>query len=414
MAEKLFDYDFLKELTNRYGTPLYFYDAEKIRENIRKLKKSVAKYLDNFRIQYPIKTNGNPHILRLITKEGLVADCSSPAEVWIARKCGFDMINSTYTGNFETVEDYTAAVEAGMIVNLDDIRVDDLLKAGRPEVLSFRINPGIGRGGFEGIITGGTDAKFGIPYEKAEEAYRTALAAGFKRFGIHMMTGSNILEPFYFAEITQKLLMVAGEVFGPLGIQPEFVNIGGGLGIPYTEQERELDLDLTFRHVSEVFLEAVGKYRLGNPVLVLEPGRFLVGNAGYLISRVTHLKHSYRPYLGLDAGMNVFIRPALYKAYHKMSFVPSRPDQDEKQPYLIAGQICENSDIHPAKREIAGVEKGDFCVIHDAGAYGYAMASNYNHRPRPAEVLWEGGKIRLIRKADTPQDIFRNVPDFEW
>ncbi|GAB4189508.1 MAG: diaminopimelate decarboxylase [Calditrichia bacterium] len=405
--------DLYQDLASRYGTPLYVYDKQKIQENIYKLKSAISTYFDDFRIQYPIKANSNPHILTIIAEEGLFADCSSPAEVFIAQKCGFDMGLSTYTGNYETVEDYYSAVSAGMIINMDDIRIKDLLSVGKPDIISFRINPGIGRGGFEGIVTGGTDAKFGIPYEKTTEAYQAALEAGFTRFGIHMMTGSNILEPFYFAEITQKLLMIAGETFGRLNIKPEFINIGGGLGIPYTDEELELDLDATFRHIRDVFMHETKNYNLGHPTLVVEPGRFLVGNAGMLVSKVTHIKHSYRQYIGIDAGMNVLIRPALYKAYHRIEFLSEAEEKKQPEHFYVTGQICENSDIHPVERSATGITPGDLCIIHDAGAYGYVMASHYNHRPRPAEVLLSENGPVLIRKADQIQDMFRNIPNFE-
>lgn len=401
----------VKELAEQFGTPIYAYSENRIRKNIENLRRAISPCFAKFRIQYPIKANSNPHILRIIQSEGLGADCSSPAEIYIAQKTGFPMNRSTYTGNYESLEDLKTAAETDILINLDDYRrFDDILKFKKPDLISFRINPGIGRGGFEGIVTGGTDAKFGIPYEETRDAYRHALSAGVKRFGIHMMTGSNILEPLYFAEITQKLTTIAGEALEGLGIGLEFINIGGGFGIPYTEEESEMDLHHTFKHIAEMFHDNVKKYRLGNPELVVEPGRFIVGNAGALISQVTHVKHSYRSFVGLDAGMNTLLRPALYKAYHQI-LIDGKPKSDSAK-YLVTGQICENSDIHPLERNFPEPEAGDIAVICDAGAYGYAMSSNYNNRPRPAEVLVSGKSYREIRNRETIEDIFRNVPGF--
>jgi len=332
-------------------------------------------------------------LLNILKEEGLGADCSSPGEIYIAQKVGFPMEKSTYTGNYESHADFQAAIQSGIILNLDDYhRLEEVVSIAKPELISFRINPGIGRGGFEGIVTGGTDAKFGIPYEETRTAYQKAMEAGIKRFGIHMMTGSNILEPLYFAEITQKLCAIAGEALEGLNIRFEFINIGGGFGIPYTEEEEEIDLDHTFKLVSEAFYDNVKKYRLGDPELVIEPGRYLVGNAGVLISRVNHVKKSYRKFVGLDAGMNTLLRPALYKAYHRILI--DGPSKNKKQHYLFTGQVCENSDIHPGEREYPEIKPGDIAVILDAGAYGFSMCSHYNNRPYPAEVIITG-LIRL-------------------
>ena len=407
----------VSDIAEKYGTPVYVYSQAKIKENINKLRSALQTYFKKFNIQYPVKANSNPHLLRIIKGEELGADCSSPAELYIARKVGFPLNKSTYTGNYESISDLRAAVESGIRINLDDHhRLNDLLALTRPEIISFRINPGIGRGGFEGVVTAGTDAKFGSPYEEIHQAYQSALEAGIKRFGIHMMTGSNVLEPFHFAEITQKLTTIAGEALSDLNIKLEFINIGGGLGIPYMEDEIEIDLDQTYKLVGEVFHDHVSKYNLGDPELVVEPGRYLVGNAGVIISRVTHVKKSYRNFVGIDAGMNTLLRPALYRAYHRI-LIDGRSAALSSQSgdidhYLVTGQVCENSDIHPMERPFSSVRIGDLAVILDTGAYGYGMSSNYNNRPRPAEVLVSDKQTSLIREAEKIGDLFRGVPDY--
>ncbi len=401
----------VKDLAKEFGTPVYVYSKKQLLDNIDRLKSAVDKFFPDNRIQYAVKANTNPHILKIIQESGLGADCSSPVEALISKKINFPKERSTYTGNFESMDDFKVAIESGFILNLDDYhRLDDVLEVGRPEVLSFRINPGIGRGGFEGIVTGGNDAKFGIPYEEVKTAYKAAIDRGFTRFGIHMMTGSNILEPFYFAEITQKLLYIIEEHLLDLGIKFEFINIGGGLGIPYTDQEQPLDVEQTFKLVGDVFHQKVKDLGIGNPALMIEPGRFIVGNIGCLISEVTHIKNSYRNYLGIDAGMSTLIRPALYKAYHQIHI--NGRDENGEVPYRICGPICENSDIHPVDRYFNNPQKGDLAVIRNAGGYSFVMSSNYNNRPRPAEVLIDENGPRLIRKADSPEQVFNNVVDF--
>ena len=402
---------FLADLAAQYGTPLYVYSEKQIRENVRRLKTAMSRHLQKFRIQYAIKANSNPHILAILKEEGVGADCSSPAELWVAQRVGFAMNRSLYSGNFESDADLEAARKANIIINMDDYhRLPDLAKTGLPEVLCFRINPGIGRGGFEGIVTGGTDAKFGVPYEETRQAFQTALKLGIRRFGVHMMTGSNNLEPLYFAEITQKLLAIVGEAVEGLAATIEFMDIGGGFGIPYSTEEKPLDVERTFELIAREFYRGVASFGLGDPELVVEPGRYLVGNAGVLLARVTHVKQSYRRFIGLDAGMQTLLRPALYKAFHRIWFDGKRPSGNASA--LVTGQICENSDIHPAARPAEGVRPGDLAAVLDVGAYGYAMSSNYNNRPRPAEVLVTGNSARLIRRRETDADIFGDVPDF--
>ena len=321
------------------------------------------------------------------------------------------MEHSSYTGNFESSDDFHHALKHQMICNLDDHhRLDDLLAQGKPQVLSFRINPGIGHGGFEGIVTGGNDAKFGIPYEQTGQAYQKAMDRGIKRFGIHMMTGSNILEPFYFAEITQKLLSIIETYLGGCGLELEFINVGGGLGIPYSPGEKALDVRQTFKLVANVLHAKIGQMKIGNPRLVVEPGRYLVGDAGILLSRVTHVKKSYRNYVGLDSNMSTLLRPALYRAFHHIHLDGKTPTH--LQPYQVCGQVCENSDIHPQPRLLQNPAPGDLAVIDNVGAYGFAMSSHYNGRPRPGEVLIGRQGPKVIRQAESIQDIFTQVPNF--
>jgi len=393
----------IKDLANEFGTPLYVYDSNLIRENFTKLESSFKKYYDNFKIHYSVKANSNLHILKLFRELGAGADCSSPAEILLSEKAGFSDKDTLYTGNYESPDDFSVLKNKSIKINLDDISsLRRLYGVFKPELLSFRINPGIGRGGFEGITTAGADAKFGVPYEKAENAYKEAISLGIKRFGIHMMTGSNNLEPYYFGEILDKLMKIAGSTFEKLGIIPEYVDIGGGFGIPYTDDEDELNIDLTASLLAEIFIEKCDKYGFGKPQLIVEPGRYLIGNAGYLITRVTGVKNSYKTFVGVDAGMNTLLRPALYGAFHRVKVYNKTELADNVN---ICGQICENSDIFAKNIFLPKVEENDLLIFQDAGAYGYSMSSNYNNRLKPAEVMLINNEPKLIRRRETYDDL---------
>lgn len=399
----------IKKLTEEYGTPLYVYDSEIIKDNYSHLINSFRKYYPKTDVHYSVKANTNIHILKFFKEIGCKVDCSSPIEAALVRKAGFTDDEIIYTGNYEDVLDFQSVYSDNVTINLDDISSFlRLRKVTLPKKVSFRINPGIGKGGFEGITTGGTDAKFGVPYEKAENAYMLAMEHGVNNFGIHMMTGSNNLEPYYFAQVVEKLMMIAGNVFNKLGITPEYVDIGGGLGIPYSDDDEVLNVDLTAKLVTEVFKEKCEKYGFGEPKLVLEPGRYLIGNSGYLISKVTGIKKSYKTFVGVDAGMSTLLRPALYGANHRVH-VYGKHELD--QNVNLCGQICENSDIFAKNVFLPQVEEGDLLVFRDVGAYGYVMASNYNNRLRPAEVLIKDGKVDLIRRRETVEDVLRLYPE---
>ncbi|MFN3781496.1 MAG: diaminopimelate decarboxylase [Candidatus Kapaibacteriota bacterium] len=395
----------VNELASKYGTPLYVYDKAKIIENYSKIFEAFRKYFTRFRIHYSIKSNSNLHILKLFKELGSGVDCSSPFELLLALKAGFGSQDIVYTGNYESLEDFKIACKYDVKINLDDTTSYKRLKqVCKPKFVSFRVNPGIGKGGFEGITTGGADAKFGVPYELLQQAYLSALEDGVTSFGIHIMTGSNILEPMYFAEVIMKLFQIVGKIFVELQIRPEYIDIGGGFGIPYADDEKDLDIELTAKLLSEVYFEQCEKYHFGTPELKLEPGRYLVGNAGYLITRVNGVKNGYKKFVGIDAGMNVLLRPALYGAHHKV-YVYGKTELTNL--VQICGQICENSDVLWKNVPFPAVSEGDLCIITDVGAYGFSMASNYNGRPLPAEVLVDNSNVKLIRRRQTFEDYCR-------
>lgn len=391
-------------LLEKAETPFYVYDAQIIRDNCSRLFKAFSKHYPRTEIHYAVKANNCPEVLRIIKNAGFGVDCSSPFELFVAQKTGFKKSATMYTGNYESPEDLDFALKYAGLINLDDLssffRIKEL---SLPEIISFRINPGIGKGGFEGITTGGVDAKFGIPYEKAREAYETAFKCGVKRFGIHMMTGSNNLEPFYFAEITDKLMHIAGGIFSRLGTAPEYIDIGGGFGIPYADDEVPIDIEKTAEIVCERFVANCSRFHFGEPVLRLEPGRYITGNAGILVTKVTGKKESYRNYTGVDAGMNTLIRPALYNAFHRIETPFIKNAVQIKTD--ICGRICENSDIFCRNIVLPSLQEGDIVVFRDTGAYGFTMSSNYNGRPRPGEIVVDSGKTTYFKKKESLENM---------
>lgn len=399
----------VEALASKYGTPLYVYDFDKIKSNIRRLQEAFKSGEVAIDICYAMKANCHPAIIDLVLECGLGLDCVSPGELEVALKVGAKPENIIYTANYESEEELRVAYNVGVKINLDDISsLDRLLKAGKPEIVSYRINPGKGRGKHEGINTGGEKSKFGIPHEEAVNAYRNALKAGINRFGAHMMTGSGLLEVGHFPEMLNLFLDELGDISSQLDINFEFIDMGGGFGIPYYDDEHELDIEAVGKKVINVFKNKIKELNLGSPTLVIEPGRYLVGDAGYLISHVTAVKESYQKFAGIDAGFNVLIRPALYKAQHTVT-VNGKESAEEKEIINICGQICENTDILVKDREFPPIEKGDIVIFAQAGAYCSVMSMPYNLRLRPAEVAIIDGKDVQITRPEVMSDYWSRI-----
>jgi len=397
----------IQALVQEYGTPLYVYSAEKIRSNFTSVLQAFSRRYSKYSVHYAVKANTNEAILKMLLGMGAGADVASPGECAAALRAGFKPEHILYTGNYESDADLEYALKQKVQLNLDSrSALEAVLRIGKPECLSFRVNPGVGKGAFAQIITGGEESKFGTPFEELGALYERAQSAGVKRFGLHMHVGSSILDPSDFHEIVLKQLEIAGPLFSRLGIQPEFIDIGGGLGIPYRDEEKELDIEQTAEKVVAAFKEGCARHRLGEPRLVMEPGRYFVGNAGWLIARVTRVKKSYRKFVGLDAGMQTLIRPALYGAFHRVKVVGAAAGAPEESVDLC-GQICESTDVFVKDLKLPVLKESDLVAFSEAGAYGYSMSMSYNGRPRPAEVLVEGQKSRLIRARETIDDLFR-------
>lgn len=391
----------------QFPTPLFLYEEDRLRDNCRRLKAAFGARFRDFEPLYAAKANPNPHVARIVIDEGFGIDCSSPSEAVLTRRLG---TWGMYTGNYTTADELALVLDTpGVLLNLDDVSLVEPLKRLRvPEFLSFRINPGITKGGMESLLLAGPDAKFGVPWERAVEAYALAKALGVRRFGIHMMTGSNVLDASYFELVARKLLEVAGRVHCETGIEFERLNIGGGFGVPYRPEEPGLDLDRVAAGVRRAFDEECVRAGLPEPALMVEPGRYVAADAGFLVTRVHVIKDGYKRFVGVDAGMNDLPRPSVYGAYHHVSVLGK--DDGERRPVNVVGRLCENNDQFAKDRQLPPVEVGDVLVIHNAGAHCYAMGHNYNGRPRCAEYLLEsGGNIRLIRRAETVDDLYRTV-----
>jgi len=408
LLDKVLDGRILKNICEEYGTPLYTYYGERIRNNLNSINAALKNNFDKYQIQYAVKSNNNPNLLTFMHQHlpSLGADCSSPGELLAAERAGIPMKNCVYTGNYESVDDLQSAVDSGCEVNLDDESSFKRLKnICIPEYISFRLNPGVGKGRFTEIVTGGHDAKFGIPVEKIAAVYKSALTDGVKTFGLQCHAGSAILDQNHFRENTELILKAARNIEDTIDHKLLKISIGSGFGMPYTDDEDPLDFNNVFHLVAKVFKEFYGQHQDDWPVLCIEPGRAIVGDAGILLARVTGIKKSYKNFIGLDAGMETLMRPALYGAFHRIYKV-GELSNERKMTVDVTGRICENTDRLAVDIPFPYVAEGDVIAIMDAGAYGYSMAHQFNTRPRPAEVLVDKNKPRLIRSRETIEDIF--------
>ena len=400
------DKTLLGSIAEEYGTPLYIYSGNRIKNNIDRLSTALNKHLKKSQIYFAVKANSNPHLISYMRSiyPDLGCDCSSPGELFVSNRTGVPSEKCLYTGNYESSDDLRVALGSGCHINLDDIQsFRRLSKIQVPEEISFRVNPGFGSGRFKEITTGGEKAKFGIPKEKIVEAYELAIAHGVRSFGLHCFTGSGVLDENYFTELIRAVLEISTKVEMSCKITLEYISIGGGYGIPYKDDDKILDIDRVFENIAREFYSVYNKEEC--PVFCIEPGKYLVGDAGILLARVTGVKESYKNFIGLDAGMETLMRPVLYGAYHRIYKV-GEPEATTGIIADIIGRICENTDRLAVDRPFPTVAEGDLVAIMDTGAYGFSMAHQFNTRPRPGEILLKGSNASLIRKRETIEDIF--------
>jgi len=411
MAEKKlpFSQAQLEDMLQKYPTPFHLYDEAAIRANVKRLLAAFS-WAPSFKEYFAVKATPNPFLLKILKEEGLGADCSSAAELVLAEKVGITGENIMFSSNDTPAEEYAKATELGAIINLDDISHIEYLEkhVGLPELLSFRYNPGSARAG-NTIIGKPEDAKYGLTKEQLFEAYRMVRDKGVKRFGIHTMVISNELNPDYFIETARMMMTLAKEIYETLGIRIEMINFGGGIGVPYRPEDKQVDLEYVGAGIRKLYEDILVPAGLAPMKLALECGRMIAGPYGYLVSKVLHKKETYKNYVGLDACMANLMRPALYGSYHHITVV-GKEQQPQDHVYDVTGSLCENNDKFAIDRALPQVDIGDIVVIHDAGAHGHAMGFNYNGKLRSAEILLKAdGATELIRRAETLDDYFATL-----
>jgi diaminopimelate decarboxylase len=395
----------ISTITAQYPTPYYVYDTAGIQSAARKLNAAFA-WNSGFRNFFAVKATPNPAILKLLTAEGMGLDCSSLPELMLAERAGVTGEGIMFSSNDTAASEFAKAHQLEATINLDDIsHLDELEKAaGLPDLLCFRYNPGNRIKG-NAIIGQPEQAKFGVPHEQLVAAYRLAQQKGIRRFGLHAMIASNNLDYRQAASIAQALFALAEEVKRELQIEFEFINLGGGIGIPYRPEEAEFDLE-AYAAAVKTHYQTELSYQ---PKLYMECGRYMTGPYGFLVSRVLHIKRGYKTFLGLDASMHNLMRPGMYGAYHHITIL----GKEQAKPgviYDVTGSLCENNDKFAIDRQLPQAEIGDIVVIHDAGAHGHAMGFNYNGKLRSAELLLNAnGEVTLIRRAETPDDYFATL-----
>ncbi len=411
MAEKTIPLskDELEALTERFPTPFHIYDEKGIRDNAKRLKAAFA-WNPGFKEYFAVKAAPNPYLMKILKAEGFGADCSSMGELVLSEEVGITGESIMFTSNDTPAYEYKKAMELGAVINLDDITHIDYLEAhcGLPELVCFRYNPGPLKEG-NAIIGNPEEAKYGFTREQLFEGYRILKEKGVKRFGLHTMVASNELEVSYFIETAHMLFELVGELHAELGIDFEFVNLGGGIGIPYKPEDEAVDLEALGAGVKKLYEELITGKGLKELDIRLECGRMVTGPYGYLVGRVLHKKNTYKQYVGLDACMANLMRPGMYGAYHHIT-VAGKENAPADFVCDVTGSLCENNDKFSIDRALPEPEIGDLLVIHDAGAHGHSMGFNYNAKLRSAELLLrENGDVVQIRRAETLDDYFATL-----
>ncbi len=392
-----------------FETPFHIYDEEAIVENAIELNKAFS-WNKGFREYFAVKALPNPYILEILKRQGFGADCSSYAELILAHKVGLKDEDIMFTSNDAAAKEYIKAKELGAIINLDDISHIEFLEehAGIPDIICFRYNPGKLRKG-NALIGKPEEAKYGLTRDQLFQAYKVMKQKGVKRFGLHTMVASNELNREYFVDTANMLFDLVLEINKTLGISFEFVNIGGGIGIPYRQDQKPVDLNLLSRKIESIYKQKIVKNNLGPLKIFMENGRMITGPFGYLVTTVLHKKDTYKNYVGLDASMANLMRPGMYGAYHHITIM-GKETKAKTNIYDVTGSLCENNDKFAIDRSLPKIDIGDILVIHDTGAHGHAMGFNYNGKLRSAELLLKpNGKVIQIRRAETVDDYFKTI-----
>jgi diaminopimelate decarboxylase len=399
------------KLADEFGTPLYVVDENRIRQRYREFYNAFSSLYPKVEVKYAYKANTSLAVLHILRQEGAGADILSAGELYIARKVGVKPEDIIFTGNNKTDDELEMALDEGVIINLDAIHELERLKKicerkGKVAKISFRVNPSVSPETHPHLATGLKESKFGIHEDEVVRAYSLAMDTDyFEVIGIHMHIGSQITQTSPFAEATSKLLDLAGHLKEELGVDLKFVDLGGGIGIRY-EAEKPY---ITPQELAEVLIpivkDKIQEYSLEEPTLYLEPGRYIVGDSAVMLAKVNTIKQTpYKKFIGVDAGFHALLRPVLYKAYHEV-VIANKMNLKPEEKVDIAGNVCEAGDILARDRWLPKIESGDLIAFLDTGAYSIIMASQYNSRPRPAEVLVRDGEYELIRERESFDDL---------
>lgn len=402
----------LAEVAEKFPTPFYIYDEKAIRDNMRYFKNAFSIFPE-FREYFAVKALPNPYILKILESEGCGADCSSLPELILSEKSGIGGERVMFTSNDTPAEEFVYAYERGNIINLDDISHIDFLKkalGGKlPDTICFRYNPGPLKQGGNAIIGKPEEAKYGLTREQMIEAYRICRNEGVKHFGLHTMVASNELNPEFFVDTAHIVFDLAVEVKEKTGVRIEFVDLGGGIGIPYKEEQKKVDLEYVAKKIRSLYDSVVVPAGLDPLAICFECGRPITGPYGWLVTTAIHEKKIYRDYIGCDASMADLMRPGMYGAYHTVT-VSGKENSPKDHVYDVTGSLCENCDKFAVQRSLPEIECGDLVIIHDAGAHGRAMGFNYNGKLRCGELLLRtDGSVVQIRRKETIDDYFATL-----
>lgn len=400
-------YEQMKEIVKKYPTPFHIYDEKGIRENVRNIRKAFA-WNPGFHEYFAVKANPNPFLLKILQEEGCGTDCSSLTELMLSNALDFKGDDIMFSSNATPAEEYVYAKKIGAIINLDDYTHIDFLDkcAGIPETICCRYNPG---GVFKmsnGIMDNPGDAKYGMTPEQIRAAYPRLKELGAKRFGMHAFLASNTLTNEYYPLLAKTMFEVAVDIKKTTGIALSFINLSGGVGIPYRPEDSANDIFAIGEGVRKAYEEILVPAGMGDVAIYTEMGRFVTGPFGALVTTAVHEKHIHKEYIGCDACAANLMRPAIYGAYHHLT-VLGKEDLPCDHKYDVTGSLCENCDKFAIDRMLPKIDIGDLLYIHDTGAHGYSMGYNYNGKLRSKELLLcEDGSVKLIRRAETPKDYF--------
>ena len=404
----------LDEITAKFPTPYHLYDEKGIRDNAKAVKEAFARN-KGYREYFAVKACPNPTLIQIMKEYGCGCDCSSMTELMLSKAMGCKGADIMFSSNATPAEEYQYAAKLGAIINLDDITHIDFLEKAIgyiPETISCRYNPG---GLFKisnDIMDNPGDAKYGMTTEQLFEAFKILKAKGAKKFGIHAFLASNTVTNEYYPMLAKVLFEVAVKLEKETGADIEFINLSGGVGIPYKPDQEPNDIRVIGEGVRKVYEEVLVPAGMGDVALYTEMGRFMTGPYGCLVTKAIHEKHTYKEYIGCDACAVNLMRPAMYGAYHHIT-VMGKEDQPCDHKYDITGSLCENNDKFAIDRMLPKIDMGDYLVIHDTGAHGYAMGYNYNGKLKSAEILLkEDGSFEMIRRAETPRDYFATLDCF--